>query len=115
VSWAIPLMLDPEGRFPSARPDPLEDTVRLILAVAPGERALLPEFGWEGHFLDLRDPLQRQAAAAFAEEALRRWAPDLRFQRVDVLRAGEDHAELGILREGTVHRIAIGLKRRVSP
>ncbi len=63
----------------------MADTARLILGVAPGERRGLPVFGWEGHRLaDLSTRVEREAACVFAEDALRRWAPDLRVNRVEI-------------------------------
>ncbi len=111
MTWALPLVLDRDGKFPSARPDPLLDTARLILGVAPGERRLLPEFGWAAHFFpDLGDPLRREAAAVLAEEALARWGRHLRIERVDVLGVEGRLVELGLVRAGTASKLEIRLR-----
>ncbi len=111
MTWAIPLQLDRDGNFPSQRPDPFLDTARLILGVAPGERRLLPEFGWGGHQLqDLEDPIQKQVAAVMAEEALRRWAGDLEVERVEVLRVDGRWVELELSRKGLRARLEIELQ-----
>ncbi len=78
--------------------------------MAPGERRLLPEFGWRGHLLpDLDGPVQRQAAAVYAEEALRRWARDLRVRRVEVLAVKGRRVELGLVRDGAVEHLEVDL------
>jgi phage baseplate assembly protein W len=112
MSWALPLQLEPGGSFPIERPDPYLDTVRLILGVAPGERRLLPEFGWGGHLLpDLADPVQGQMAAFLAEEALRRWAPHLEVERVEVVFARNGRVGLELRRGGRSDSLEIGLAR----
>jgi len=112
MTWSLPLDLDSGGEFPRHRRDPFLDTVKLILGVAPGERRFLPEFGWGGHLLpDLQDPIQRQAAAVMAEDALRRWARDLAVERVEVLGVDGNRIELELLRGGLRSRLEIELRR----
>ncbi len=112
MSWALPLELTSGGSFPLERPDPLLDTARLILGVAPGERRLRPDFGWGGHLLpDLHDPVQRQVAAHLAEEALHLWAPELEIERVEVVAIREGRVALELRRAGRSHALEIGLRR----
>ena len=112
MSWTLPLELDAEGSFPDHRPRSVADTVRLVLGVAPGERRLLPGFGWEGHrFPDLDDPLPAQAAAVLAEDALRRWAPDLGVERVDVRGVRGSRVTLEVRARGASCRIEIEIAR----
>ncbi len=112
MSWAVPLRLDATGAFPSRRPDPCPDTFRLVLGVAPGERRLLPEFGWRAHLLpDLDDPLRKEAAAVFAEEALRRWAGDLGVERVEVLSVQGRKVALEVRARGESYRLEVDLVR----
>jgi len=84
--WGLPLSIDGRGAFPERRRDELEDTVRLIVEVAPGERPLLPSFGCRIHELArIATEAERHAAATLVEDALERWAPWLGVRRVEVV------------------------------
>lgn len=111
MSWALPLEPDDRGAFPARGPGSLAGRARLVLGIAPGERPLLPEFGWKGHRLDLEDPVTRQAAAVLAEDALRRWAPDLCVEKVDVIGVKGKTADLTVSARGEEVRIGIPLSR----
>src|SRR5258706_15993046 len=111
MSWTIPLELDAAGSFPARRPQPVADAVRLVLGVAPGERRLLPEFSGKAHGLpDLDDPVRAQAAAVFAEEALRRWASDLGVERVDIRGVRGRKVTLEVRARGEPCQVEIELK-----
>ncbi len=111
MNWALPLRLDAAGRFLAGRPDPVADTARLILGVAPGERRGLPGFGWEGHRLaDLSTAIEREAACVFAEEALRRWAPDLRVSRVEIRAADGRRVRLALRAPGGWSHLEVELR-----
>jgi phage baseplate assembly protein W len=115
MSWALPLELDAGGAFPDHRPRPVAGTVRLVLGVAPGERRLLPGFGWEAHrFPDLDDPVRAQAAAVLAEDALRRWAPDLGVERVDIRAVRGKKVTLEVRARGASSQVEIEIARWAS-
>jgi phage baseplate assembly protein W len=81
--WAFPVATDATGgiRLVGGETE-IEQSIRLILSTAPGERPMRPEFGCAIHNY-VFDPADARTSArmAFAvREALRRWEP-----RVDVL------------------------------
>jgi hypothetical protein len=93
-SLALPLRSSPEGGFEFGRRRPVEDSLRLVLDVVPGERPLRPEFGCRVHFLEpVAGEVDGQLAAALVEEAVERWLGWLGVRRVDV-----DSQEAGALR-----------------
>lgn len=111
--WSLPLELGPRGCLRHGVARDVEETARLVLEVAPGERPLLPEFGWRGHLLPRLEPsVERAVAGVLAEEALGRWAPDLAVQRVDVEEASEVDFLLVLHRAGERHRLRV--RRRGS-
>ena len=64
----------------------IEERLRLILEVRPGERPLLPAFGCRVHDLEaIETEHERQVAAALIEKALRDWAPWVGVRRVNLL------------------------------
>jgi phage baseplate assembly protein W len=90
--------------FPFAfegRTRPAEETLRLVLEVAPGERPLLPEFGCRVHLLPAIGSLRaRQVAAALIEEAVERWAPSLEIERAEVRDADSEKLEVSVRLRG---------------
>ncbi len=111
--WSLPLELGVTGKTPAGGERPIEETARLILEVAPGERRLLPDFGWRGHQLErLETPVERAAAAIWAEEALERWAPHLEVERVEILEASADEVLLELHRRGSRHPVKIRCWRK---
>jgi Bacteriophage baseplate protein W len=81
--WAFPVTTDATGgiRLVSDETE-IEQSIRLILSTAPGERPMRPEFGCAIHDY-VFDPADARTAArmAFAvRESLRRWEP-----RIDVI------------------------------
>lgn len=81
--WAFPVTTDATGgiRLVSDEAE-IEQSIRLILSTAPGERPMRPEFGCAIHDY-VFDPADARTATrmAFAvRESLRRWEP-----RIDVL------------------------------
>lgn len=106
--WSLPLEPGPDGTFSRERPRSFVDTARLVLEVVPGERRLLPEFGWRGHFLpDLESPAGQALGGVFAEEDLSRWAPDLGVERVDVIRVDGDEVHLVLFKGGSRHPLRV--------
>jgi phage baseplate assembly protein W len=52
VGWKFPLQVTPGGRIAQARHEQrIEESILLILATAPGERPMLPDFGCGIHEL----------------------------------------------------------------
>jgi len=52
VGWKFPLQVTPNGKLAQARAEQrVEESILLILATAPGERPMLPDFGCGIHDL----------------------------------------------------------------
>ena len=81
--WAFPVTTDATGGIRLvSRETEIEQSIRLILSTAPGERPMRPEFGCAIHDY-VFDPADARTSArmSFAvREALRRWEP-----RIDVI------------------------------
>jgi phage baseplate assembly protein W len=76
--WAFPAALTPAGTVRLADGvEELDGAIRMILATAPGERVMRPDFGcviWEQVFAPLNAATLGLLAQA-AREALARWEP----------------------------------------
>ena len=82
-------------RYPESPADVLEERLRLILEVRPGERALLPSFGCRVHELPaIETEHERRLAEVLIEEALHDWAPWAGVRRVLLLSAEEEQISL---------------------
>lgn len=83
AGWAFPMAIDATGGVALVRRErELEDSMRLILATAPGERPMRPEFGCGIHDYVFA-PADATTAGRIAYEvrdSLERWEP-----RVDVV------------------------------
>ena len=80
--WAFPLRTDPTGRMALvAREQEIEESIRLILGTAFGERPMRPEFGCAIHdyVFDTADAETAAKVATAVRASLRRWEP-----RIDV-------------------------------
>lgn len=109
--WSLPLVPGPDGSLPDQRAQPVEDTLRLLLEIVPGERPLRPEFGCRIHFLgNLASPQERGLAACLVEEAIERWAPELGADRVEVSPLKGSQAEISVRIGETWHRVQISLR-----
>ena len=98
-------------RYPESPVDVIEERLRLILEVRPGERALLPSFGCRVHDLEAIDSEhQRQVAAVLIEEALRDWAPWAGVRRVSLLDVEEDRIRLRLT--GRMPSLELSFHRR---
>lgn len=81
--WRFPLQVSPSGGIAtSVEERRVEESVGLILATAPGERPMLPEFGCGIHDLTFApaSPGTRGTVVQQVRRALVRWEP-----RIDVL------------------------------
>ncbi|NTU80837.1 MAG: GPW/gp25 family protein [Chloroflexales bacterium] len=93
VGWAFPLALDQRGQVVAASYESLvRQSIWLILATAPGERMMRPDFGCGLHRLLFRSDTAAVAGIAASEvrQALVRWEP--RIELLDV-RAAPDPAQ----------------------
>ena len=97
AGWAFPLRTDATGRFAlSTRQREIEESIRLILGTAPGERPMRPEFGCgiHDHVFAPADATTAGRIAADVRAALDRWEPRITVLGVDVL---FDEVETGTL------------------
>lgn len=81
--WGFPVTVDATGGIRLVSKDvEIEQSIRLILSTAPGERPMRPEFGCaiHDHVFDSVDGRTTGRIVFAVREALRRWEP-----RIDVL------------------------------
>ena len=100
AGWAFPLATDATGGIALVvREREIEEAIRLILATAPGERPMRPEFGCRVHD-HVFAPINASTAGAIASDvryALELWEPRIDVQEVLI---SFDQADLGT----AVHR-----------
>lgn len=96
--WSFPLRIGPTGGIALVSGEQeVEEAMRLILATAPGERPMRPEFGCAIHDLVFA-PVNEQTAGRIQHEVyvtLDRWEPRIEVHDVDVT-TGEDQNVLFI-------------------
>ena len=84
---AFPLQITPHGGFAMAGGDmDIEQSIRIILGTAPGERVMRPEFGCRVHEL-IFEPLNaatQELIREYVEDALGRWEPRIEVREVIV-------------------------------
>jgi Bacteriophage baseplate protein W len=97
AGWAFPMAIDATGGVALVRRErELEDSMRLILATAPGERPMRPEFGCGIHDYVFA-PADATTAGRIAYEvriSLERWEPRVDVVAVDVTADAEDRSTL---------------------
>jgi uncharacterized protein len=97
AGWAFPMAIDATGGVALVRRErELEDSMRLILATAPGERPMRPEFGCGIHDYVFA-PADATTAGRIAYEvriSLERWEPRVDVVAVDVTADPEDRSTL---------------------
>ncbi|MEV6955711.1 GPW/gp25 family protein [Streptomyces sp. NPDC051183] len=97
AGWAFPLRTDATGAIALVRRDQeIEESMRLILGTAPGERPMRPQFGCAIHD-HVFSPADAATAAQIGYEvrtSLERWEPRIRL--VDVV-VSFDAVEAGTL------------------
>jgi phage baseplate assembly protein W len=97
AGWAFPLRTDATGSIALVNGErEVVESIRLILATAPGERPMRPEFGCAIHDLVFA-PADAATAGQIAYEvrvSLERWEP--RVEVADVI-VRFDHADRGML------------------
>ncbi|MEP6695777.1 MAG: GPW/gp25 family protein [Pseudonocardiales bacterium] len=97
--WAFPLRADATGSIALVGADTeIEESIRLILATAPGERPMRPEFGcsMHDHIFDSMDATTAGQVAYAVETALAMWEPRIDVSSVDVSYAAENTSTLYI-------------------
>ncbi|BDM71355.1 hypothetical protein HEK616_48420 [Streptomyces nigrescens] len=96
--WSFPLRIGPTGGIALVSGErEIEEAIRLVLATAPGERPMRPEFGCAIHDLVFA-PVNEQTAGRIQHEVyvtLDRWEPRIEVTDVEVT-AGTDRSVLYI-------------------
>jgi hypothetical protein len=95
--WAFPLRTDAGGGLALVSREPeIEESIRLILATAPGERPMRPEFGCRiyDHVFAPADATTAGLIAYEVRRALRRWEPRIEVHGVEVTPEPEDQSLL---------------------
>ncbi|MEE1927543.1 GPW/gp25 family protein [Streptomyces sp. TRM 70351] len=99
AGWAFPLRTSATGGIGLVSGDrEITESIRLILATAPGERPMRPEFGCGVHDYVFA-PADENTAGALAYEvrrALDRWEPRIEVTEVDVVLDRQEHGTLYI-------------------
>ncbi|GAB3249454.1 GPW/gp25 family protein [Kineosporia babensis] len=93
AGWAFPLRADASGAVALARGQrEIEQAIRLVLATAPGERPMRPEFGCAIHDLVFA-PVNEATSGQIRYEvraSLERWEPRIEVIEVNVLEDNDD-------------------------
>ncbi|MBT0772873.1 GPW/gp25 family protein [Kineosporia sp. J2-2] len=91
--WAFPMRADASGAVALAGGQrEIEQAIRLVLATAPGERPMRPEFGCVIHDLVFA-PVNEATSGRIRYEvraSLERWEPRIEVMEVDVLEDNDD-------------------------
>lgn len=94
AGWAFPLGVDATGRIALVSRDrEIQESLRLILGTAPGERPMRPDFGCRIHE-HVFGPANTSTAGRVAQdvrEAIQRWEP--RVDLLDVAVSFDAHTE----------------------
>ncbi len=99
AGWAFPLRTDSAGGIALVTHErEIEESIRLILGTAYGERPMRPEFGCGIHdeIFGLADAATFGRIAADVRRSLRRWEPRIDVRDVEVTPDPEDQATLYI-------------------
>ncbi|WP_063736023.1 GPW/gp25 family protein [Streptomyces sp. RTd22] len=96
--WSFPMRISPTGGIALVSGErEIEEAIRLVLATAPGERPMRPEFGCAIHDLVFA-PVNEATAGRIQHEVfttLDRWEPRIEVREVEVT-AGDDQGVLFI-------------------
>lgn len=95
--WNFPPMLDERGTIAlTGDEDDVEQSIRIILGTAPGQRVMRPEFGCRIHELVFapNNTATTGLASRYVREALGRWEPRIEVRGVEVTPDPEDRARL---------------------
>ncbi len=97
--WHFPPMLDERGIVAlTGDENEIEQSIRIIMETAPGQRVMRPEFGCRIHELVFAPNNATTAGLAirYEKEALGQWEPRITVRRVDVLPDPDEAARLVI-------------------
>lgn len=97
--WHFPPMLDERGTIAlTSDIDEIEQSIRIILSTAPGQRVMRPDFGCRIHELVFAPNNTTTAGVAgrYISEALGRWEPRIAVRQVEVEPDADDSACLTI-------------------
>lgn len=97
AGWSFPVRTDATGRIALSRESrEIEESIRLILATAPGERPMRPEFGCAVHdyVFAPADSSTAGSVSYAVRVALDRWEPRIEVRDVVVR---YDRVDLGLL------------------
>ncbi|MEU0226388.1 GPW/gp25 family protein [Streptomyces sp. NPDC006284] len=90
--WSFPLRIGPTGGIALVSGErEIEEAMQLVLATAPGERPMRPEFGCAIHDLVFA-PVNEQTAGRIQHEvytSLDRWEPRIEVHEVEVTTGGD--------------------------
>jgi Bacteriophage baseplate protein W len=99
AGWAFPMRVGPSGGFELVSgQQEIEEAMRLVLATAPGERPMRPEFGCAVHDLVFA-PVNARTVGRIQYEVrtcLDRWEPRIEVASVDVTADEKDTSVLYI-------------------
>lgn len=99
AGWAFPLRTNAAGGIALVTHErEIEESIRLVLGTAYGERPMRPEFGCGIHdeVFSPIDPSTFGRIAADVRRALRRWEPRIDVRDVEVTRDADEPATLYI-------------------
>ena len=99
AGWAFPLRTNAAGGIALVtREREIEESIRLVLGTAYGERPMRPEFGCGIHdeVFSPIDPSTFGRIAADVRSSLRRWEPRIDVREVEVTRDPDDQATIYI-------------------
>jgi uncharacterized protein len=99
AGWAFPLRTDATGGIALvSREREIEESIRLVLGTATGERPMRPEFGCAIHdeVFAPASPATFGRIAADVRSSLRRWEPRIAVQEVEVSPDEDDASTLYI-------------------
>lgn len=95
--WAFPPRLDHRGRVATVGGDQeIEEAIRIILATAPGQRVMRPEFGCRLQEIVFAPNNSQTAALAerHVRQSLARWEPRIQIEQVTAQPDAQDRALL---------------------
>lgn len=97
--WAFPPRLDERDHMAMASDDAdIRQAIYIIVMTAPGERVMHPDFGCRIHELIFSPANDETAAAAerYISEAVGRWEPRVRLERVTAKPSNAHNGQLDI-------------------
>jgi phage baseplate assembly protein W len=114
---AFPLQVDRRGGIALARDETdVEQAIELILATAPGERPMRPEFGCavHDHVFDILDASAFGAIESAVREAIERWEPRASVVAVDFDLSARHEGRLDIVLTYEIPEVP-GVRNLVHP